>query len=196
MSVPWYWVILFAFLISLAENLFPPVPGDSALLFAGSLIGIGVVGFPAMLIASTLGGSVGFAIMYWIGFGVERKIIETGKFKFISAESLDTVEGWFRNYGYLVIIANRFLSGTRAIIGFFAGISKINFTYTMLYATISSLIWNSIILYFGAKFGDNWQLIDHYMSIYGKIIFPVVILIVALIIWRIFRKKNKRNEVG
>lgn len=188
-GVPWYWVLVITFLITLAENLFPPVPGDSVLLFAGTLIGLGVVGFPEMIIASTLGGSFGFAIMYWIGYGFERKIIESGKLKFLSKESLDKVEEWFRKYGYSVIVANRFLSGTRAVIGFFAGMSRINFTLTIIFATLSSLIWNSIILFFGAKFGDNWQLIDYYLSIYGKIIFPIVIIVIAVFLWRFFRKK-------
>lgn len=191
LTVPWYWVIIIAFLTNLAENLLPPVPGDSILLFTGTLIGIGVVGFPEMLIASTLGSALGFAVMYYLGYKFEKKVVESGKFKFISINAIETVEGWFRKYGYWVIVVNRFLSGTRAVISFFAGMSKLNFKPTIIYATVSSLIWNAIILYFGAKFGDNWKLIDHYMSLYGKIIFPIVLVVVIIFIVKLFWKRKK-----
>lgn len=192
-GVPWYWVVLFAFIITLAENIFPPVPGDSGLLFAGTLIGLDVVGLPEMLIASTLGGAIGFAIVYKIGYGFERKVIEAGKIKFITLDNLLTVEKWFRDYGYWIIIGNRFISGLRAIVGFFAGMSRVNFTITMTLATVSSLLWNTIILLLGASFGDNWQLIDKYMSIYGYVLLPIGLGLVTYIVWRILSKK-KKNE--
>jgi membrane protein DedA with SNARE-associated domain len=57
------------------------------------------------------------------------------------------------------------------------------------------LIWNSILLYFGYAFGDNWENIDHYLSIYGKIIFPVAgVIIVVLIVRWIINYKNGSNN--
>ncbi len=193
-GVHWYWVLIFAFFITFAENVFPPVPGDSGLLFAGTLIGLGIVGFTEMLITSTLGGIIGFAIVYKIGYRFERKVVESGKIKFISIENLNTVENWFNKYGYWIIIGNRFISGIRAIVGFFAGMSRINFTITMILAGISSLIWNSILLLVGASFGDNWKLIDKYISLYGYIMLPIVILIIIYFLWKNFRKKNNTKK--
>ncbi len=190
-GVPWYWVVLFAFLITLAENIFPPVPGDSGLLFAGTLIGLDVVGFPEMLIASTLGGALGFAIVYKIGYGFERKIIEAGKIKFITIENLMTVENWFRDYGYWIIVGNRFISGLRAIVGFFAGMSRVNFSITMILATVSSLLWNTILLLLGSSFGDNWEMIDKYISIYGYVLLPLAFGLLTYIVWKIISRKKK-----
>lgn len=191
-GVPWYWVVLFAFLITLAENVFPPIPGDSGLLFAGTLIGLDVVGFPEMLIASTLGGVLGFAIVYKVGYGFERKFIEAGKIKFITIDNLITVENWFRDYGYWIIVGNRFISGIRAFVGFFAGMSRVNFSITIVLSAVSSLVWNTILLLLGASFGDNWQLIDKYMSIYGYVLLPIGLGLVAYIVWRVIGR-NKKN---
>ncbi|HRP01622.1 MAG TPA: DedA family protein [Candidatus Kapabacteria bacterium] len=194
-GVPWYWVLVFAFLITLAENIFPPIPGDSGLLFAGTLIGLGVVGFTEMLIISTLGGILGFAIMYKLGAGIERKVIESGKIRFISNENLLTVERWFYKYGYWIIIGNRFISGIRAIVGFFAGMSKINFTTTIILATVSSLLWNTILLLLGASFGDNWKVVEKYIAIYGYILLPIVAITIAIIVWKHFKKKKNIPSV-
>jgi membrane protein DedA with SNARE-associated domain len=194
-TVPWYWVLIIAFLTTLIENIFPPAPGDSILVFTGTLIGIGVVGFVPLLLVSTLGSTLGFAIMFYFGSTMDRAIMESGKFKFISRDALIKVELWFQKYGYRLIIANRFLSGTRAVISFFAGMSKLNFTKTIILSALSSLIWNSILLYFGYAFGDNWENIDHYLSIYGKIIFPVAgVIIVVLIVRWIINYKNGSNN--
>jgi membrane protein DedA with SNARE-associated domain len=192
-QVPWYWVLVIAFATTFVENIFPPSPGDSILLFTGTLMGLGVVGFPELLLASSIGSSLGFAVMYQIGFKFDKAVMNSGKFKFISRDALIKVEGWFQKYGYKVIVVNRFLSGTRAVISFFAGMSKLNFWHTITLATISSLIWNSLIIYLGSKFGNNWQTIDYYMSLYGKIIFPIVILIVLFFVvkWILSMRKAK-----
>ncbi|PKL85514.1 MAG: hypothetical protein CVV22_07295 [Ignavibacteriae bacterium HGW-Ignavibacteriae-1] len=193
-TVPWYWVLVIAFMTTLIENIFPPAPGDSIVVFTGTLIGIGVVGFVPLLLVSTLGSTLGFAIMFYFGSTFDRKVIESGKFKFISREALIKVEKWFQIYGYRLIVANRFLSGTRAVISFFAGMSKLDFTKTIILSALSSLIWNSILLYFGYAFGDNWEKIDEYLSLYGKIIFPVAGLIIVFFIVRWFiNNKNGSN---
>ena len=65
--------------------------------------------------------------LFFIGTQVDKKIIEKGKFKFLSSEALQKAEKWFSKYGYWVILGNRFLSGTRAVISFFAGLSRVKF---------------------------------------------------------------------
>jgi membrane protein DedA with SNARE-associated domain len=195
-SVPWYWVLIIAFLTTFTENIFPPAPGDSILVFTGTLIGLGVVGFIPLLLISTLGSTLGFAVMFYFGSKFDTALMKSDKFQFISRDALKKVELWFNIYGYKLIVANRFLSGTRAVISFFAGMSKLNFTKTIILSAFSSLIWNSILLYFGFAFGDNWEAIDNYLSIYGKIIFPVAgaIILFFLIRWFINYKNGNGNK--
>ncbi len=195
-AVPWYWVLIIAFLTTFTENIFPPAPGDSILVFTGTLIGLGVVGFIPLLLTSTLGSTLGFAVMFYFGSKFDAALMKTDKFQFISRDALKKTELWFNIYGYKLIVANRFLSGTRAVISFFAGMSKLNFTKTIILSALSSLIWNSILLYFGFAFGDNWQAIDNYLSIYGRIIFPVAgaIILFLLIRWFISYKNGNGNK--
>lgn len=192
--VPWYWVLIIAFLTTFTENLFPPAPGDSILVFMGTLIGIKSGSFVEILLVASMGSTAGFAVMFILGKKFDHVIMDSNKFKFISRNAIKKVETWFAKYGYGMIIANRFLSGTRAVISFFAGMANLNFTKTIILSALSSLIWNSILLGFGNAFGDNWQLIDKYLSLYGKIIFPVVILIVVLFTaYQIFKKKKQES---
>ncbi|MDT3739237.1 MAG: DedA family protein [Candidatus Kapabacteria bacterium] len=192
--VPWYWVLIIAFLTTFIENLFPPAPGDSVLVFMGTLIGIKSGSFIEILLAASIGSTAGFAVMFILGNKFDHAVMDSNKFKFISRNAIKKVETWFAKYGYWMIIANRFLSGTRAVISFFAGMANLNFKKTIILSALSSLIWNSILLGFGNAFGDNWELIDNYLSLYGKIIFPVVILIVVLFAaYQIFKKKKEES---
>ena len=195
-EIPVLGILFLALLINFGENVFPPMPGDTLLLFMGTIVGIGKVDFVSMLIFSTLGSTIGFALMFWLGKLFGEKIIETNKFKFLNAETLKKPEDWFIKYGYWLIVANRFLSGTRAVISFFGGMSHLRFGLTMLLSVVSSLVWNSLILYLGIISGENWQIANEYIGHYGRIILiAIVVLIVAWIIYRFIRSRLSKNQV-
>jgi len=191
-TLPWWGVLLFAFLLPLIENIFPPSPSDILLVFIGTLVGLGTVGFPETLTCAALGSTLGFIIMFIAGQKLDRTVIESGKYKFIPTDTIHKAEHWFQKYGYAIIIANRFLSGTRAVISLFAGMSQLNFLKTTLLSFISSLLWNGIIIYAGMMLGKNWRVVEDYMTTYGKAItIVVVVLVVVFLIKYFFFSKRK-----
>ena len=99
---------------------------------------------------------------------------------------------WFITYGYVLIIANRFLSGTRAVISFVAGASAMNFVYSIILSALSALIWNGILIYAGMELGNNWRLVSEYLSTYSSAIAPILVicLIIGIIIWQIRKRNN------
>ena len=172
-----YWIYFTVSGIALLENVFPPLPSDLIVLFVGSLAGIGTLDFTWTLIGTTIGSTLGFVVMYKIGdwFGV--RILETGKLRFIPRESVHKVEGWFRRYGYVLIVANRFLTGTRAVISFFAGMSELSLTVSTILSFVSALLWNFLLLFAGQKLGQNWGAIVSYMETYSKIVTSLIVLV-------------------
>jgi len=89
---------------------------------------------------------------------------------------------------------NRFFPGTRSVISFFAGMSMMDAKKTILLATISAFVWNSIIIYLGYIFGNNVSVVDKYLSTYSNIAIGIAILMVLiLIIKTVIRKKNTKN---
>ncbi len=193
-SVPWYWILLIAVLTTMVENLFPPAPGDSIIVFTGTLISIGTVGFIPLLLATTLGSVLGFIIMFLLGRNLDNKIMNSSMFSFISRDGMKKVEKWFQKYGYSLIIANRFLSGTRAIISFFAGMSNLVFWKTILLSAVSALLWNGILLSLGALFGEHLEEIYSYMKLYGKILLPIGGLVIVGLVINWYIKNRKSNQ--
>ena len=82
-------------------------------------------------------------------------------------------------WGQGVVIANRFLAGTRSVISLTAGMSHLNVTPTILSSLVSSILWNSLLLGMGWVIRDNWQIIGDYLSNYGKIILALIVLFIA-----------------
>ncbi len=190
------YIYLAVFLAAYIENLFPPFPSDVLVVFCGSLIAIDQGSVPIVLLSSTLGSTLGFITMYKIGDAFGLKILERGKLKFIPLDSVHKVENWFRHYGYWIIVLNRFLAGTRAVISFFAGMSELRFPVTILLSAASALVWNAILIYFGFTLGDNWRGIGGYMSLYSKTITVILFLLLAgWILWRtLIKPRLKKAE--
>ena len=185
----WLYVVLFFF--SFIENVFPPSPSDFVIIVGGSLIGTGTIHFFPTLVVTTLGSVLGFMTLFYIGSALDKKVLHAGKIKFISLESLDKVENWFKRYGYGIILANRFLPGTRSVISFFAGMSRLDVKKTAIYCMISAFVWNALIIYLGFIFGHNVELVDKYLSTYSNIVLAITGLVILIFVVRFFLRKKK-----
>lgn len=186
----WIYILLFAF--AYVENIFPPSPSDIVIVIGGSLIGTGSLSFVPALVFSTGGSAAGFLTAFALGWQFDKKLIHAGKLKFINIQSVDKVENAFQKYGYYLIIANRFLPGTRAVISFFAGMSRLNIHVTILLSALSSLLWNSILLYLGMVFGKNVAIVDKYLGTYSNIVIIISVVIVLFFLSKFLLIKKKK----
>ena len=185
------WIYLTLFFFAFIENVFPPSPSDVLLVVGGTLIGTGAINFILALTFATLGSITGFMLMFYIGSTVDKKVIHSGRFKYIPIDAINKVETWFRKYGYFIIVANRFMPGTRAVISFFAGMSNLDPKRTFTLCFVSALLWNTIMLYLGFVFGDNVAKVDEYLTTYTNIVIVVTAIIILFFIFRFFFRKRK-----
>lgn len=174
------------FLFAFVENLFPPTPSDLAIAFGGSLVGIGKLGFVDTILSATLGSALGFILMYYIGFFLGKRLVDAGKPRFLPFDKIKQAEQWFKKYGYWLVVMNRFLSGTRAVISFFIGLSELPPLITLVLCTLSALLWNSLLVYGGSILGHNWRLLDDYLSIYGYAVLALIAIALSIATLRYF----------
>lgn len=190
-----FWIYVALFFFAFIENVFPPSPSDLVVVIGGSLIATHSLHFVPTLVITTLGSVLGFMTLFYIGTQLDKKVVRAGKIKFISGEALDKAEKWFVKYGYFVILANRFMPGTRTVISFFAGLSELDAKKTTIFACFSALIWNTVIIYLGYVFGNNIHAVDKYLSTYSNIVLIVTgAIVLALIVKAIFSKKKKQKN--
>lgn len=183
-------------LIAYLENVLPPVPGDLLVVFAGYLAADGVLNFSAILGLTTVSSVMGFMTMYYIGYkwgdGIREKRSRYWMFKYIDFKYMTRAQGWMNRWGQGVILANRFLAGTRSVISLLAGITQMHIQKTILSSTVSSLLWNMILLGSGWFIKENWEKIGMYLSIYSWVILGILAIFVGYRIW--LYKKRKSTE--
>lgn len=186
----WIYILLFTF--AYVENLFPPSPSDIVIVIGGSLIATSYLNFIPALVFATGGSTAGFLTAFAIGWQLDKKIVHSGKLKFINVESIEKVETAFRKYGYYLIIANRFLPGTRAVISFFGGMSRLDIHKTLILSALSSLLWDIVLLSLGIVFGKNVAIVDTYLGTYSNIVVAVSIVLVLFFVGKYFYNKKKK----
>jgi membrane protein DedA with SNARE-associated domain len=187
------WIYVLLCISAYAENVIPPVPGDTVVIFGAYLAGTGLLAFVPIFVVTTVGSAAGFMTLYMLGRLFGKKIVETKKWKVFASDDFNRVETWFEKYGYAVIGANRFLSGARSVISLFAGIAKLRLAPVLLLSLLSCALWNFILVYAGYAIGDNWQIVTDYIRHYNQIVFTVigVVIITVFVRYYILKKKSK-----
>jgi membrane protein DedA with SNARE-associated domain len=184
-------VLAVIFFIAYIENVFPPSPSDVLLVFAGALIGFGTLGFVPALVTATAGSTLGFMTAYGAGRYFEQHVVEGRFSRFLPVDTIARVEAMFRRYGYGVIVANRFLAGTRALVSFFAGMSRMELTRTTALCALGAAIWNTILLLLGSALGSNWRMAGAYLMLYSKLVTAITVAaIIVFAVWWYLRKRR------
>ncbi|MCM3670176.1 DedA family protein [Mesobacillus maritimus] len=178
------------------ENLFPPIPSEIVLPFGGFMTTRTSLTVVGVIIASTVGSVIGAIILYWIGRIInvdqlEKFVERWGHLLRISKKDIRSAEGWFLRYGNWTVFFCRLIPVVRSLISIPAGMAKMNFMTFILFSTMGTVVWNTILVSLGAVLGESWEEILGYVELY-KSAFYVVFAIIAIlfIIWYVKRRRS------
>jgi membrane protein DedA with SNARE-associated domain len=187
-----YWGII---LLMALESATLPVPSEIVMPFAGFLVwDQGVLTLPGIILAGTIGCTLGSIAAYAVGYYAGRPLIlRYGKYILISERHLVQAERWFARYGGKATFTARLLPIIRTFISLPAGISKMRFKPFVLYSFFGSLPWTATLAYVGFWLGPNWREIG---SVFRGLDILVVVGVVALIIWYVYmvRKPSPKSD--
>lgn len=195
LSLPAWGVLLTAFVFAFIENIFPPSPSDVVLVFCGTLVGLESVGFIELVAVATLGSGAGFLTAFFIGRRYGPALVSSRWLPFITPGIMSRINLLFERWHQWLIVVNRFLAGTRAVVAFAAGTTKMPVGRTTGFAMISALLWNAIMVAGGGYLGANWRLAEEILSVYGwAIVALIVLLILFVFVRRRLRKEKQTNN--
>lgn len=183
------------FLIAL-ENIFPPIPSEVILTFAGFMTASTDLTITGVILASTMGSLLGAVLLYGIGLqlGVkklERIVDRWGYLLRVTKKDIYKADSWFDRYGAWTVLFCRVIPLLRSLISIPAGISGMRFRTFLLFTTIGTLIWNTILVYLGASVGASWEEIVEYIDVYSKFIYIFLLLIsIGLLFVLVLRKRK------
>lgn len=186
-------------LLMILENLFPPIPSEIVMPFAGSLAARGEFNIVGVFIAGTLGAVAGAVIIYYLGVWLSE----------------DWLRNWFKNYGYIILMSEddyenalakfdkhgrkmvligRVMPAIRSLISIPAGLNKMALPTFLLYTTLGTAIWNVILLGAGYALGENWQRVMQFLRTYEYIFWAIIGLLVIYYVFKRLRSRSKEGE--
>ena len=151
-------------LSAFVENVFPPIPGDTITAFGAFLVGTQRLSFTWVYVSTTIGSLLGFMFLFWVGRLLGRRFFMEKDYRFFRAQDILRAEEWFRRYGYLLVLLNRFFPGIRSVISISGGISGLNTVRVAVLALASCAVWNLIWIAMGYMLGTNWDVVKERMA--------------------------------
>jgi membrane protein DedA with SNARE-associated domain len=177
-------------LSAVLENLIPPVPGDTVVVFSAYLVGRGVLGLWPAYLATCAGGLAGFMAMYYLGYTRGRAFFLARGGRLFSAENLGKAEAWLARYGMALVVANRFLSGVRSVIALSAGMGRMDWRRVALWGLLSIALWNGLMFYAGMLVGQHWERMLDYLEKYNRVLTAALLACLLALAWRWWRRRS------
>ncbi|MDR3186173.1 MAG: DedA family protein [Christensenellaceae bacterium] len=180
------------------ENLFPPIPSEIVLAFAGfATVKYDMTVF-GVIIASTIGSCAGALILYAIGrFLKPERLIKLfegkiGKILHLKRDDVKRAEKWFSNHGSRAVFVCRFIPLVRSLVSIPAGAAGMKLHTFLPLTLIGTLIWNTVLILLGRAAGATWETVVKYFDLYSKIGVAIIMLIAGVILF-IFIKNRLLN---
>mgnify|MGYP005761160239 CR=1 FL=1 len=183
------------------ENIFPPIPSEVILAFGGFMTTKTTLNAIGVIIAATIGSTVGAIVLYLIGRILNKERLEKivsgkiGKVLRLKAGDIEKADKWFDTKGQKTVFICRFIPIVRSLISIPAGMSEMNFLKFLLYTVLGSTIWNTVLVVLGKQLGDSWEKVVEIFNNFSHIILVVLILLVILGIYWFYRNKKKNKEI-
>ena len=187
------------FLITL-ENVFPPIPSEVILTFAGFMTISSDLSIFGVVTSATIGSVIGAAILYWLGLQLdssklEKIVLRWGYLLRLSVKDIHLMDAWFGKYGVWAVFFCRLIPMMRTLIPIPAGMARMNVGQFLLYTTLGSMVWNIALVSLGASIGGSWDSIIHFMEIYSKMIYIGVLVLGLSMVVYLYKRKNDSTKV-
>lgn len=191
LSPAWTYAVLL--LIAYGENVFPPIPGDLLIAYAGLLAGTGTIGLLPVIALASVGGALGFMTVYALGHQLGDAIDDPDRLRWVPNDRIATARGWIERHGRSVILGNRFIPGVRSVVALAAGASHVGPRAAAILSAISATVWTTLIATLGFFAGDNLAEIERLLGLYGKVVGAVVLAAAAvwLVVWSVQKRRPK-----
>ncbi|HEV2071565.1 MAG TPA: DedA family protein [Acidimicrobiales bacterium] len=171
------------------ENVFPPIPSEVILPFAGFQAERGELNLVLAWVAATVGALVGALALYGVGawVGTERLHELAGKrwFVMLSQKDYERGERIFERHGTKFVLFGRCIPLVRSVVSVPAGVARMPLVQFCAYTVVGSAVWNAIFIGAGYQLGQNYERVESWVR---PIAYSVLVGFVLWVAWLTTRK--------
>ncbi len=176
------------FLLTFAENLFPPIPSEVIMPLAGFVASRGELDLESTIVAGAAGSIVGTSVYYLVGRAVSQRTMDRwirsyGRWLALKPDDLRSARCWFDRYGRWALFACRFIPGLRTIVSLPAGLNRTPPGVFLAYSGAGVALWTTGLTFAGAALGENYQQVARYLSPVAWTTLMLILTAVALAVY-------------
>jgi membrane protein DedA with SNARE-associated domain len=181
-------------LLVILENVFPPIPSEIVLPFAGFVAQRGDGSVSVMILAATVGAVIGALVLYAIAalIGQVRLaafIERFGRWFGVKPTDLARAEAWFDRHAVAAVLLGRCVPLIRSVVSIPAGFRRMRLVPFIVYTAMGSAVWNTALVGAGAVLGNQWDKVEPYVAVLQYVVIAVIVLFVVR-----FALKKLRNR--
>lgn len=178
-----YGSISLFFLLTLGIIAFP-VPEETLMVVAGTLIRHGKLSLSGTFLAAYAGSICGISMSYVIGRFIGLYFItKYGKWVGLSSSRLQKAHQWFEKFGKWTLFFGYFIPGVRHFTGLTAGATKMEFKHFAAFAYAGAFFWATSFLLFGYFFGHyGLALYEKLELTFDEAIIAIVVILVSFLV--------------
>lgn len=186
------------FLIMFIETIFPPIPSELVLPFAGYAAYRGELSVAGVVIAGTMGSLAGAGCFYVLGRSLKERTLQElvaryGKWIGLNVKDVAKSQKWFEKHGLVAVFFARLLPGMRSLISVPAGLHRIKPLPFFFLSLLGSAAWTLILVLGGYVLGDQYHLIAQQIKPVSYIVLSAVICGLLYFLWRRLYGYNKKE---
>ncbi|MGI9822337.1 DedA family protein [Agromyces sp. Marseille-Q5079] len=181
------------------EVLIPPIPSEVILPFAGYLSQSGDLHLGWLILWSTLASVLGALLLYALGaaIGIRRAIDWIAWTRLVSSTDLESGAEWFHRHGRWSVLFGRMIPGVRSLISLPAGADRMPLPTFVLFTSLGSATWNSLLIGVGAALGTQHELLDQWLQYLDYLVYgAIAVALVVLVVRRIREHRAGRRASG
>ena len=169
------------------------IPAEIVLPMAGFWISQGEFNYYLMVLAGTVGGTIGPITLYALGrYGGRPLVLKYGKYFLINEKQVNAADKFFAKYGAGVAFFARFMPVVRTAISVPCGMAKMSLAKFSIYTFCAMLPITALYVYLGIKLGENWEEAG---ALFKQYLQPFVIAIAILaLIYGVYKYRQKLLE--
>jgi membrane protein DedA with SNARE-associated domain len=176
------------------ESSFFPFPSEVVVPPAGYLAAAGQMNLFFIIAAGIAGSILGALFNYWISLKFGRPFFQRwGKYFLVSGKTLDRAEIFFEKHGHISTFIGRLIPGVRQLISLPAGVARMRMDLFLLYTTLGSGIWVTLLAFIGYWVGNNQELVRGYLD---RATMWMVAGCTVLVILYVIRHRRKQRRKG
>lgn len=184
------WGFVGIFLLMAAENVFPPIPSEVVLTFAGFLTTYSSLTKPQAILSATLGSLLGAVVLYGLGRILPTEKLQVFGFK---AEEIESAANWFNKKGKIAVLLCRCVPVVRSLISIPAGAARMPMRSFLPLTLLGTLVWDTVLIFVGAAAGASWQAAAGRFN-YDSALILIVVFSVAVIFLPFYFIHKKRKK--